>query len=184
MIKEGSIVKETLKALRKRLEENGDVIQIQGEGGYLAKVNCTFNPPASDEKIRDFERKTGLVLPNDYKEFLKISNGCRLFDDIEHGGEIELYSLDQIIDLNEHYDEFDGCFDIAYIYQDNIVIKSKHYNEGEKNYLFWKGHIDQFEEATPLDMNFELWLDRFIISSGSKFWWWSIYTADNYYELS
>ncbi|QBP40982.1 SMI1/KNR4 family protein [Paenisporosarcina antarctica] len=184
MVEEGSIVKQTLNTLKKRLKENENIIQIQGEGGYLAKVECTFNPPATDEEIKNFERQTGLILPNDYKEFLKISNGCRLFDDIESGGEIELYSLDQIIDLNEHYDEFEGCFDIAYIYQDNIVINSKHYSELKKNYLFWKGHIDQFEEAIPLEMNFELWLDRFIISSGAKFWSWSIYTAENYYKLS
>ena len=184
MVEEGSIAKQTLNTLKKRLKENENIIQIQGEGGYLAKVECTFNPPASDEEIKNFERQTGLILPNDYKEFLKISNGCRLFDDIESGGEIELYSLDQIIDLNEHYDEFEGCFAIAYIYQDNIVINSKHYSDAKKNYLFWKGHIDQFEEAIPLEMNFELWLDRFIISSGAKFWSWSIYTAENYYELS
>ncbi|GGI11580.1 SMI1/KNR4 family protein [Gottfriedia solisilvae] len=184
MVEEGSIVKRTLDSLKKRLEENGNIIQIQVEEGYLSRVECTFNPPASDEEIKDFEKKTGLILPNDYKEFLKISNGCRLFDDIESGGEIELYSLEQIIEYNEYNDEFEGCYDIAYIYQDNIVINSKYVIEKKKNYLFWKGHIDQFEEAIPLEMNFELWLDRFIISSGTKFWSWSIYTAENYYELS
>ncbi|MBM7692479.1 hypothetical protein JOC77_001909 [Peribacillus deserti] len=181
---EGSIVKQTLNSLKKRLEEGGDIIPVQSEHGHVYKATCTFNPPASDEEITNFERQTGLLLPSDYKAFLKIANGCRLFDDIEYGGEIELFSLEQIIELNEHYDQFEGCYVIAYIYQDNIVINSKVYSENQKNYLLWKGHIDQFKEALPLKMNFELWLDRFVTSQGAKFWWWSLHTAENYYELS
>jgi len=184
MTKEGSIVKKTLNSLKNRLEDNGNVIQIQNEEGHLSMVKCTFNPPASEDDIKHFEKQTGLILPNDYKEFLKISNGCRLFDSVEYGGEIELYSLEQIIEFNENYDEYEGCYDIAYIYQDNIVINSKLISEKKKNYLFWKGHIEQFDDAIPLEMNFELWFDRFIISSGAKFWSWSIFTADNYYEFS
>lgn len=180
---EGSIVLQTLNALKKRLNENNNILQIQGEQGYLYKAKCTFNPPASDEEINDFEKQTGLIIPLDYKAFLKISNGCRLFDDINWGGEIELYSLKQIIELNRHYEQYEGCYDIAYIYQDNIVVKSESYSNNKRNYLFWKSQIESFEEVKPLDMNFELWLDRFVVSQGSKFWWWSIYTAENYYKL-
>ncbi|WP_046174110.1 SMI1/KNR4 family protein [Domibacillus indicus] len=181
---EGSIVKQTLHSLKKRLEENSGVIQIQSEQGHIYKAVCTFNDPASDGEITEFEQKTGLLLPRDYKAFLKITNGCRLFDDSEYGGEIELYSLAQILEWNGDYGEGEGCFDIAYIYQDNIVIDSKQYAENQKNYLLWKSHIDPFSEAEPLGMNFELWLDRFIMSQGAKFWWWPIYTAENYYKLT
>lgn len=180
---EGSIVNQTLTALKTRLEENHGFIQIQSEEGFLFNAECTFNSPAKDEEIIAFEKKMGITLPQDYKAFLKITNGCRLFDEVESGGEIELYSLNQIIEYNEHYDQFEECFDIGYIYQDNIVINSKLYMENHNNYLYWKGHIDQFEEAIPLNMNFELWLDRFIISQGQKFWWWPIHTAENHYKL-
>ncbi|WP_088070058.1 SMI1/KNR4 family protein [Gottfriedia luciferensis] len=84
MVVEGSIVKRTLASLKKRLEENGNIIRFQGEEGYLSRVECTFNSPASDEELKSFEKETGFILPNDYKEFLKISNGCRLFDDVEY----------------------------------------------------------------------------------------------------
>ncbi|MCI2256170.1 SMI1/KNR4 family protein [Domibacillus sp. PGB-M46] len=184
MLTEGSIVQKTLNALKTRLEQNDNVIDVQSEQGHVYKATCTFNHPASDEEINDFENKTGLILPPDYKAFLRITNGCRLFNDIEHGGEIELYSLEQILELNEHYDELDGCYDIAYIYQDNIVINSKLYSENQKNYLLWKDHTEQFTEAEPLQMNFELWLDRFVMSQGEKFWSWFIHTAENYYRLS
>lgn len=92
MRKEGSIVIQTLNALKKRLNENNNILQIQDEQGYLYKAKCTFSPPASDEEINNFEKQTGLIIPSDYKAFLKITNGCRLFDDINSGGEIEFYS--------------------------------------------------------------------------------------------
>ncbi|KIL74843.1 hypothetical protein [Bacillus badius] len=84
---------------------------------------------------------------------LSITNGCRLFDDVEYGGEIELYSLEQILELNEHYDESDGCYDVAYIYQDNIVINSKLYAANQKNYLLWKdlySILNEHKEVTAL----------------------------------
>lgn len=184
MLTEGSIVIQTLNTLKKRLNENHNILQIQDKEGYLYNANCTFNPPASEEEIQNFEKQTGLLIPPDYKAFLKITNGCRLFDDITFGGEIELYSLKQIIELNEHYERYEGCYDIAYISQDNIVINSESYSQNKRNYLFWKSQIESFEEAAPLESNFELWLDRFVVSQGSKFWWWPIYTAENYYRLS
>src|SRR5690606_1247599 len=180
MFYDGSIVKRTLYSLRKRLNENSNVINVQTEEGHVFNATCTFHPPASDLDISNFEKQTGFLLPDDYKEFLKITNGCRLFDDINYGGEIELYSLDQIIECNHNrYDEFEGCYDIAYIYQDNIVINSKLVSQNKKNYLFWKDHIEQFDDAIPLELSFELWFDRFVVCQGAKFWWWPIYTAEH-----
>jgi hypothetical protein len=131
-----SMVKQTINALKRRLEDNGNIIQVQTEEGYLYDATCTFHPPVTDEDIIKFEKETGFILPKNYREFLKITNGCRLFDDI-YGGEIELYSLEQIKEYNSNrYDEFEGCYDIAYIYQDNIVINSKLVSQKERNSSF------------------------------------------------
>lgn len=180
----GSLVSLTLSALMNRLEQNGGSFQVQSEQGYTYDAMCTFNKPATDAEIIEFEEKTGFLLPDDYKAFLKITNGCRLFEHVEYGGETELFSLEQIIEYNSHLDPCDGCFNIAYIYQDHIGINSDLHREGNPHYLFWKGHIDSFQEALPLQSNFELWLDRFIISQGVKFWWWPIHTAKNFYQVS
>lgn len=174
MYKEGTIIKQTLGALIKRLDEKDKTIQVQTENGYLYKAKCTFNLPASDSDIIHFEKQTGYSLPIDYKEFLKITNGCRLFDDVNFGGEIELYSLEKMIEIYQlGYDEYEGCYSIANIYQDDIVINSKLVSQNNRNYLFWKGNLDRFEDARSLKMNFELWFDRFIVCQGTKFWWWS-----------
>lgn len=39
-------------------------------------------------------------------------------------------------------------------------------------------------EMTPLSMNLELFIDRYMIAQGTNFWNWSIYTAKNFYELN
>jgi len=181
MLKEGDIVRRTLQALKQRLGENDHILQMQSEQGYIYKAKCTFNAPASGEEINDFEQQTGFIIPSDYKEFLKVTNGCRLFDDIQYGGEIELYSLQQIIEYNEHFDQYDGRYAIAYIYENNIVINSSIYSQHNINYLFWKDHIAPFQEAIPFQMNFELWFDKFIVSQGAQFWRWSNERAENYY---
>jgi len=55
-----------------------------------------------------------------------------------------------------------------------VVIDLKAFNAGERNYLLVKGYLDQFSEARKLNMNFELWLDRFIMCQGALFWNWFI----------
>ena len=175
MYKDGNVVKQTLSSLQKRLAENNDIIQVQNENGHLYNAKCTFNHPASDTEIAMFEKQTGFILPTDYKEFLKITNGCRLFDDVRYGGEIEFYSLEKIIEYNHNRtEEYEGCYDIASIYQDNIVINSHFVLQNENNYLFWKSYLETFKEAIPLNMSFEIWFDRFVVCQGTKFWWWSI----------
>ncbi|BFH18114.1 SMI1/KNR4 family protein [Paenibacillus melissococcoides] len=168
-MKNKNLSKEAIQALKAKLEENGGSIEMQRGSGDVSRVTCTFNPPATVNELNDFVRKTKFILPEDYINFLKICNGCRLFDDIEYGGESELYSLEEIL-LYTYEDPFYGRFKIAYIYQDNIVIDFRRYMEGDKNYLMVKDHLSGFDECIALGMSFGLWLDKFIKSRGEKFW--------------
>ena len=92
------LVEKTIKALQKRLADSHNSLCIQGEEGFTYNATCTFNPPATDEQIAYVEKQTGYKLPDDYKTFLKITNGCRLFDDVQYGGEAYLYSLQQLVE--------------------------------------------------------------------------------------
>nr|WP_272595572.1 SMI1/KNR4 family protein [Paenibacillus apiarius] len=150
--------------------------------GYLTKATFTFNPPATDDEINNFINKTKFVLPDDYNSFLKICNGCTLFDHPEYGGEAYIYSLEEIINYTFE-DPFNGRYKIANIYGDNIVIDFNRYQEGDNNYLMIKSQTFGFDECTDLSMNFEIWFDRYIMSQGEKFWDWPLYTAKNYYQL-
>lgn len=161
-------VEEVIDQMKKKLAENNQVIEIN-EDGLVFKATCTFNSPASDEQIQTFEEKTGLLLPDEYKAFLKITNGCRLFDNVESGGENDLYSLEDIINYT-YEEDYEGCFKVACIYQENIVIHGNDVAKGKTDYVMVKGHIDDFEESKPLHMNFAEWLEQFISHRGVKFW--------------
>lgn len=170
---ESSLVEKTINSLKERLNKNEGLIEIYRGEGRVEQVKCTFNAPTSTKEIESFEKDTGFILPDDYKRFLLISNGCSLFDHPYYGGESYLYDLDTI--LEEYIEEtHEGCFTIGYFYTENIVVNSDRYREGNKNYLMVKEKIDQFIEARDLNMNFELWLDRYVISQGRNFWKWLI----------
>ncbi|WP_057914163.1 SMI1/KNR4 family protein [Peribacillus muralis] len=160
-------VEEAINHMKKRLAEKNQVFEAK-EDGFIYQATCTFNSPASDEDIHSFEKKTGLLLPEDYKEFLKITNGCRLFER-ESGGENDLYSLEDIINYTYEV-PYEGCFKVACIYQDNIVINGEAVSKGDKDYIMVKGHIDDFEESKKLHMSFADWIERFISHQGEKFW--------------
>ena len=44
-----------------------------------------FNPPATEEEIAKIERGLKFPLPNDYKDFLRFSNGARIMDNDIYG---------------------------------------------------------------------------------------------------
>ncbi|MBD7966645.1 SMI1/KNR4 family protein [Paenibacillus gallinarum] len=177
-----TIIDKTIISLKKRLSENNNLLILQLNEGYVTEPTCNFNEPFTDKGIKQYIQELGYDLPSDYIAFLKICNGCNLFDHPVYGGESYLYRLEDI-KLLTYEEPTEGYLKIGYFYQDNLVIDLKKYSEGQKNYLLVKGHIDNFYEARELNMNFELWFDRFIMSQGSKFWTWSNYTAENYYYL-
>jgi len=173
-------IDKTINALKQRLQENNGVIRIQSAEGHLTYGTCKFFEPLDNKEILSFEKELGYKLPEDYIRFLQITNGCKLFDHPEYGGESYLYGLYDIFELT--YEEpNDGYLKIGYFYTNNIVIDLRAFNAGDLNYILVKGHIDQFYEARKLNMNFELWLDRFIMSQGALFWNWLI-TAEKYYK--
>ncbi len=71
-------------------------------------MKSTFFPPAHDDLISDFENKNKLNIPSSYKEFLKITNGAKLF-----GGDVFFYGVgsnkpDESIEFNINYDFSEG----------------------------------------------------------------------------
>lgn len=174
------IIEKTVSSLKKRLASNNNILILQLEEGNISEASCTFYDPISEDTLTEFSNCVGHRLPDDYVKFLRLSNGCRLFDHPYYGGENYLYGLQEI--FHHTYEEpSDGYLKIGYFYQENIFIDLKLFVNGEKNYLFVKEHISQFSEGRPLYMNFELWFDRFVISQGTKFWNYPIYTAETYY---
>ena len=60
-----------------------------------------WKEPATALEINDFEEKHNIILPEDFKKFLKISNGAVLFEDIQYGQwGCKIYGLDEITDIS------------------------------------------------------------------------------------
>nr|WP_186812164.1 SMI1/KNR4 family protein [Paenibacillus xylanexedens] len=167
-----SLVKNTIDGLKRRLELSNEYIHIQDREGNVERYNCKFAEPANNEEIERLVASTGLKIPLDYLDFLKMCNGCSLFNHEIYGGESSLFPLDQVEYLYTSVNRVKGYLEIAYISDDTILIDCKAYSRGEKNYVLVGNSSSSFEDYKSLECNFETWLYRFIITNGSKYWVW------------
>ena len=76
----------------KRLKKGCET--LSAECNYSADYS-SFNPPATEEAIKDFESELKYPLPEAYREFLKFSNGARIMGE-------EIYGLG-MIGMNDQY---------------------------------------------------------------------------------
>ncbi|TVX96293.1 SMI1/KNR4 family protein [Cohnella terricola] len=180
-MKETTVVHTIISSLKQRLTDSNNIFKLQLDKGYVTESTCKFNDPADAKELDQFITKLGYKLPEDYYTFLMISNGCNLFDHPEYGGESYLHRW-QVINEITTEEPSEGYLKIGYIYQSELVIDLKSYQAGDNDYLLIKDCIDQFSESKKLNMNFEMWLDRFVISQGSKFWEWPRITSKLYYS--
>ncbi|WP_409304975.1 SMI1/KNR4 family protein [Peribacillus sp. SCS-155] len=165
------LVEQSLGYLKSRLADKNFFEIYQGEGRII-KVTCTFNEPAPVERIEEFELKTNLSLPPDYKRFLQTHNGVTLFDDVEYGGECYLYDIDYVFEnyLDWQEDFPSGWISIGYHYGDEILIDCDKFQNGNKYCLLYRDACEPSGVAHLLNLSFELWLDRLIICQGLNFW--------------
>lgn len=75
-------------SLTEEIEELIELCQ-KLEPGYGGRA-FSFNPPASEEEIADWERKNGISIPESYKDWLRFSNGSMICWDC-------FYSLERLI---------------------------------------------------------------------------------------
>ncbi|KRF54827.1 hypothetical protein ASG97_05380 [Bacillus sp. Soil745] len=176
-------VHNTLSGLKKLLDNNEQMKTISEEG-EVGSVSCSFNAPIQTTEIELFERENNIKLPEDYKAFLTLHNGARIYeliaeDDINIGGGLEIFSLDEIKEYQEIEYLSEHGIPIAHLLNDcYLILDTEKLKSGNPNYLC----IMEFTELSSLNLNFEIFLDRYIISQGEVFWSWPIYTAENYYR--
>ncbi|MBA4495059.1 SMI1/KNR4 family protein [Paenactinomyces guangxiensis] len=175
---EYSLVQKTLTGLKKRLVDNKLI--VQNEEGLVEEMRFQFQRPATEEEIQKFTRTTGVRLPEDYQAFLRIHNGAVLFQPW-FGGQFELYGVSEIIEHKKSGLFQESWYPIGYQDGGHLLIDGEKANEGENDYLIW-WHSSIFDDAQNLGLNFELWLDRFVIAQGTKYWIWPRYTVKHYYR--
>lgn len=127
--------------------------------------------PIIDDRLDDFEKKIGFLLPNDFKYILKKYNGFSLFGTVVYGIDSKLLdsSLDKVYQF-EHYEvankmlpEFlpfspDGrgnhyCLDLTRINHDTCPV------------IFWQWDYD-YNDLTKIEtcnINFLEWVQEVVI---------------------
>ncbi|MDE8565499.1 SMI1/KNR4 family protein [Anoxybacillus rupiensis] len=181
-----SLLQLTLSALKKRLADRPS-IQIQQESGYVTEVRFLFNAPALEWELVKFEETNQLFLPKDYKEFLLMHNGAKLFIDEKSGASFEVLSISEIQEDHQSLDYPEGWYPIAYGLESSVLVMNLNEINPHKRsneYLFWLEPGESIEHATPLSMNFEIFLERFIISQGVEYWNWPAYKARHFYKAN
>jgi len=145
------------------------------------EVEFAFHEPATEQEIQSFTDRTGIQLPEDYQAFLRMHNGAVLLKPW-FGGEMELFHLAEVENKRGIVGYFlDHWYPIAGQNGHFLMIDGEKANRGEKDYLMW-WDSSIVDDAKHLNLNFEIWIDRFIVSQGSMFWYWPLYNVHHYYR--
>ncbi len=99
-----TVLKLALDSLKEQLERNDNAIEIYIGNGTTSKVTCRFNNPLTDQELENFIEQYDLALPIDYRRFLLMHDGAKLFFDPYYGGEFELFDIETIIDILNNRD--------------------------------------------------------------------------------
>lgn len=178
-----SLLHKTLNGLKELLDRNNGSLFIQGPEGYVYESSCTFNSPISEELIHNFEEHLSKIfekqikLPQDYKEFLLNYNGACLFGDGAGDNSVNLYSIEQLYEMNSgdanskyHEDFFTiGDCEGGYLYLDTN--KFEEISSRDEKYINWFSYYTF--QVTDLKSNFETWLERIVITKGNVYWEWN-----------
>ncbi|GAA0381234.1 SMI1/KNR4 family protein [Bacillus horti] len=171
-MKDEFLIHRTLHSLKSTLEKQNNIMKILDTTGQLYDTSCTFYDSATENDIQLLEHNIGKQLPLDYRHFLKICNGCSLFDMLDYGGENQLYSFEKILLYHETNLDFPDKLAIGYILGDSILIDLNKTTTNTGNYLHRTVVGQPPSESTPFNSNFETWLTRFIVAQGNKYWEW------------
>lgn len=107
------ISKTTELAIPKRQYDRTRVVSAFGDTvgesdhSWIVQCSHSLNAPADDEQIAEAQRQLGFSIPEEYKRFLRISNGAKLFvvaRNRPQGGEphvrYHLLSCDELVETN------------------------------------------------------------------------------------
>ena len=193
---------ESIYSLKGRLSEENTLI-VQNERGFIMETEFEWNQPASELDIMLYEKNSGIILPQSYKKFLKLSNGAILFKDKKYGqwgcsiyfaspltifllfkdkkyGQwgCKVYGASELTAINEQIRTWRQIPDSWLVFAtwigdgDMLMFDINKYKAGEKDYIIDGDECDSENDFCYIKGDFEKWIDRLIVSQGSKYWRW------------
>lgn len=165
-----------INALKERLSKENTIV-VQNERGFIMETEFFWAEPALDSEIDQFEKNLGFKLPLSFKDFLRKSNGATLFRDKKYGQwGCKIYGLSNIIKINQEVRIWRNLPESWLVFatwigdQDMLIFDLNKINEG--GYIIYGDECDSVDEFEYINGNFEKWIDRLIVSQGSKYWRW------------
>ncbi len=169
----GASLLEVEQIVKATKEIYGETSNIYVGYGRTKLVSFSYGDPLTEEEIERFEEKTKWGVPEAFRNFLRLHNGAVLFDDPEYGGGPEILSLDNIVLMNRFYKLWpNSWYPIVDLHVSVILIDSERVKAGRDDYLIWMWKTGAIEDAQYLNVEFTVWLDRFIVTHGEDFWLW------------
>lgn len=169
----------SIETLKERLTDNNTLF-VQNEGGFTGEMGFEWREPATDLEIKDFETQHNIILPAEFKNFLKISNGAILFKDIQYGQwGCQIYGLDEIIGISNQVKSWgyelrpEWLVFATWLGDCDILVFDLNKSKIGKNDCIIDGEQgERVEDWINIKGNFEKWIDRLIVAQGAKYWRW------------
>ncbi len=156
---------EVLKTLQKKQPE------IYCGKGEFKRLIIEFEKGISEKELSSVLKKhKGFVLPQEYTDLLKLSNGITFFE----YGDALLLNIEEAFELSDEEWLEQGYLKIARANEDDIYMKC---DNSERNIYY---SAEGFGELTPLNMSFTAFLEASLISGFSYFWLWGTKDYDLY----
>lgn len=148
--------------------------------GQTIEVGFLWENPASEEEIHEFESSNNIKLPKSYKEFLMVSNGAVIYEDIEYGGSgYKILGLNEILESTKDriewgYDLKGYCIVFAEVMSnsDFLLFDLKKSEDNGKDYIIDGDTGYSVDEWKYIKGDFFYFINRLITTNGSMYWRW------------
>lgn len=166
----------SIDTFKKRLDQDHNLV-IQQENGELFPVTFQWNQPATVQEINQFTQLTRWDIPEDFRQFLLLHNGAKLFIPDNQMSSLNLFSISEMLDFyKQDYKNYvnagfpESWYMIGwyhgygeYIFIDSNLVRSKSFG--------YMGY-SQVGQVMEINLNFETWLDRVFVAQGERYWLW------------
>lgn len=179
-----NLVERVLARFKSRLDDSNKIL-IQRSLGYSAWCHCEFYQPATMNKIDEFQENTGFYIPGDLRDFFMIHSGARLFvnSEVFDDPSWNIFSLEEIARGIEDYSIPSHQYPMAKYDDVLICIDSDSFKEQKREHLCVRSiYTPPDHDGEMLNLSFELFLDRLIVSQGDHFWDWPKITSEIFYR--
>jgi hypothetical protein len=168
----------SMDIIKSKLQNN--ILTYETVLGDIVELEFSFNEPASEKEICEFEYKMNIKLPDQFRAFLKYTNGATLFKGTgyDEGGYIippvgEIMSVtNKIRSFGYNLDKNWIVFAELYGYTDFLVFDLNNICTKQRKIILDGDSGYQSDKWTYIYGDFQSWLYRIITCNGDMYWRW------------